>query len=251
MSGPFGKVFAQLWKGTLIGQPDEQLVFIYMVCNCSRDGLFDEMPEVIALHTGIPLERVLAAIKTLSAPDPRSRTPDAEGRRIVLSSDCRDWGWIIVNYEHYRSLRDSELRREQTREAMQRHRDKVRELKALTPANSEQGEPVKSTVSPSRGRGRSIEKKETPRLDWDPFEEVFWTRYPRKVGKDPARVKFDRHVRPLYAKAVGDEVPPEVVAFEAGLEAWCAYWSAHNTQLEYIPHPATFLNQGRWKDKPA
>ena len=120
----FAKVFASLWQGSMVGKADMQLVFIYMLANCTASGEFNQTPEVMAALTGLPVERVEEAIAALEAPDPRSRNSSQDGRRIVRLDDHRDWGWQIVNYSQYRENRDGEKRRVQTREATKRWREK-------------------------------------------------------------------------------------------------------------------------------
>ena len=68
------------------------------------------------------------------------------------------------------------------------------------------------------------------------FEE-FWALYPRKIAKAVARKAFSRlsEQQQLDAcKAIDDHL---------------AYWKAKETELEFIPHPATWLNQERWEDE--
>lgn len=117
----FGKVFASLWQGSMVGQRNAQHVFVYMIANADAEGFLDQTQEVIAALTGIPLDEVNKAIEMLSSPDPRSRSTDEEGRRIV-PLDARGWGWQIVNYAKYRAMRDEEVRRGQNRERMRRVR---------------------------------------------------------------------------------------------------------------------------------
>ena len=61
----------------------------------------------------------------LLKPDPVSRSKQADGRRIVPLDSHRDWGWIIVNYQHYRGLMDEEARKSYFRDAKKRQREKV------------------------------------------------------------------------------------------------------------------------------
>lgn len=68
--------------------------------------------------------------------------------------------------------------------------------------------------------------------------ETWWETYPRKVGKDAAAK--------AYAKA-HKSTGPETLA--AGLANACQVWKATNTEARFIPHPATWLNQGRWADE--
>jgi hypothetical protein len=75
-------------------------------------GTVDMTPEAIARLTTIPLEHIKTGLIALEQPDPESRTPGEDGRRIVRLSAERLWGWRIVNYEHYRTIRSAEERRE-------------------------------------------------------------------------------------------------------------------------------------------
>ena len=68
----------------------------------------------------------------------------------------------------------------------------------------------------------------------DPDFEEFWDAYPRKVGKDAARL--------AYAKA---RIRASAGNIIAGLAR--ARWPR---DPQYIPHPSTWLNQGRWQDGP-
>ena len=72
------------------------------------------------------------------------------------------------------------------------------------------------------------------------FDE-FWTAYPRKVGKAAARRAY------LVARK-GGEWPGAAAVLEAVEVAKTSKdWKKSNGQ--YIPHPATWLNQGRWADE--
>ncbi len=72
----------------------------------------------------------------------------------------------------------------------------------------------------------------------DDFEQ-FWLAYPKKVGKKAARVAWrnasDRPGLPSILEAVS-------------LARRSQQWMKENGQ--FIPHPATWLNQGRWSDQP-
>lgn len=68
------------------------------------------------------------------------------------------------------------------------------------------------------------------------FDE-FWTLYPRKIAKAVARKSWSRlteNQQLQAAKALTDHL---------------AYWEAKETELEFIPHPATWLNQERFEDE--
>ena len=68
------------------------------------------------------------------------------------------------------------------------------------------------------------------------FDE-FWMMYPRKVAKAVARkawFKLNEDQQLLAAQAINNH---------------CEYWKAKETGLEFIPYPATWLNQERWEDE--
>jgi hypothetical protein len=90
--------------------------------------------------------------------------------------------------------------------------------------------PLSLTPSPSLPKNNSIKT-----LRHDPEFDTFWQEYPRKTAKEAARKAW------AGARArVGAE------AILTGLRA--AVWPL---EARFIPHPATWLNQGRWDDQPA
>ena len=64
----------------------------------------------------------------------------------------------------------------------------------------------------------------------------FWEVYPRKVGKQAARKAFDKIPVSVWPKLV-----PAVEAQKRSFQ-----WTREGGQ--FVPHPATWLNQGRWDD---
>ena len=86
-------------------------------------------------------------------------------------------------------------------------------------------------------RERETEKNPLPPKHEPPIPpgfDAFWNAYPKKVGKPKALQAFKRQVKGRLTELM------------AGLERWKAYW----TDPQYIPHPATFLNDRRWEDQP-
>ena len=120
----FVKLYASMYDGTLARRgPWEALVtFQQLLILCDRFGVVDIHPEVISRRTLIPLEVLEKGIAHLLKPDPESRRSDEDGRRIVPIDAGRAWGWRIVNYSHYRSMRDTDERREYQRNYMRKKR---------------------------------------------------------------------------------------------------------------------------------
>lgn len=125
----YGKLFAQMYDGTLGTKgPWKALVtFQQLIILADKNGVVDMTADAISRRTTIPLDIIQAGIAALLEPDPDSRSPDEEGRRIVPVSDSRDWGWRIVNYDHYRKIRSEEDRREYHRQYMRQRRASVKQ----------------------------------------------------------------------------------------------------------------------------
>ncbi len=71
--------------------------------------------------------------------------------------------------------------------------------------------------------------------------ERFWQAYPKKVGKDAARKAFD--------KRKPDDGLLTAMLSTVAVQRSSVEWAKDGGQ--YIPNPATWLNQGRWQDEVA
>lgn len=110
----------------------------------------------------------------------------------------------------------------------------------ISPSNQEINPP-----SPLPGGGLVLEPEAPEEGPKKPvytagFEE-FWQVYPRKVGKLAASKAYSRAVRILGAQGRS--------ALESAVKRYAAV--SRNADPQFIPHPATWLNQGRWDDSPA
>ena len=65
----------------------------------------------------------------------------------------------------------------------------------------------------------------------------FYAAYPRKVGKDAARRAYNAAIKRA-----------DHATIMAGLATYTA--AKAGTEAQYIAHPSTWLNQGRWDDEP-
>ena len=134
----YGKVFDSMFDGTLASRgPWQALVtFQQMIVLANPDGIVDMTAMAISRRTSIPLEIIELGIAELSKPDPESRTPDEDGRRIVLIDDHRSWGWQIVNHAKYQAMRNAAERREYLRVAQAERRERLRKEGVSTPVNN-------------------------------------------------------------------------------------------------------------------
>ena len=112
----FVKVFTSILDSTLAEDYLTRHVFEDLLKLADRDGNVDMTAAAIARRTAVPIEIVTRAIEKLSQPDPESRSTDEDGRRLLPLDAHRSWGWQIVNYLNYRSIRDEDDRRAYFRE---------------------------------------------------------------------------------------------------------------------------------------
>jgi len=179
----YAKLFTSIYQGTLRGQSHVLLVFTNLLAHADRDGIADIHPRAIAEEVGLTTEEVRVALQLLEQPDYESRSPEEEGRRIVRLDEHRAWGWRIVNYIKYRSIRNEEDRREQNREAQARFKAKAKAGKPES-AQVSRGQPQKAhteaeadvEAKPISGAPSSpdgSDKKRGSRLpeEWEPGED--------------------------------------------------------------------------------
>ena len=124
-------------------------------------------------------------------------------------------------------------------------RTRTESLKNRNTVNPSDGKPVTTkylslqstnntnTVEANASPERASKAKKTRYTEG--FEQ-FWTAYPRKVGKGGAFKAFLKADQPIAGLLVAVEK-------QKRSEQW------RKEGGQYIPHPATWLNQGRWDDE--
>lgn len=188
----YAKLFASLYQGTLRGCSDEILVFTNLLAHADSTGVVDKHWRAISEEVGISRERVEAAITNLEAPDAESRSPEEGGRRIVKMDEHRVWGWRIVNYGKYRSIRSEEDRRAQNRAAQERWRNKQNKPRKPPSAQAEAEAEAISREESERAQARQTKGKangQGTRLpeDWQPSPDL--ADFARDQGLDPTETR--------------------------------------------------------------
>lgn len=131
MSAGFTKLFSDILESTVWDLDAEtRIVWVTMLAMADAQGRVLAAVPGLAHRARVPREAVERALESFLGPDPDSRTPDMEGRRIVKI----DGGWALVNYQKYREKRHEEDRREYMRDLMRKRRSSVLAEK-LTGAN--------------------------------------------------------------------------------------------------------------------
>lgn len=219
----YGKIFESMYDGTLSADWKAMVTFQQFIVLADSEGVVDYTPPALSRRTGIPLEIIEHGIEKLEQPDKYSRSADSDGRRIVLIDDHRPWGWLIVNYEHYRDIAKQSDRRENTKERVRRFREKQaqdtdsKEMKRhVTPCNADVT-PLSVYVSVSK----SVVSK---------LKEV----YPKRAGSQP----WSRTEKAINARLQENHTADEILD---GAQRYADFVRATEKEgTEFVMMAATF-----------
>jgi hypothetical protein len=140
----FAKIFAQIFDSSISSDYMVRHIFMDLLVLADRDGVVDMTLDAISRRTNVPEELVAHAIAELMKPDRKSRSHEEQGCRLLAIDSHRDWGWQIVNYEHYRNIKDEEARRTYFRDKQRESRQSRRD------ASQTQSNAVKDNTIPSK-----------------------------------------------------------------------------------------------------
>jgi hypothetical protein len=95
----WAKLFSSIVTSTIWTEDNVTLrVWIALLATADAEGVVEGSVPGFANLARVSVEELEAAIEKLSSPDPHSRTPDKEGRRI----EAIEGGWLVLNYGKYR-----------------------------------------------------------------------------------------------------------------------------------------------------
>lgn len=205
----YGKLFVQMYDGTLgtKGPWQALITFQQLLILADQDGVVDMTAEAISRRTTVPLEIIQQGISELELPDPNSRTPDEEGKRITRLSADRDWGWHIVNYAKYRDIRSAEERRAY-------HRAYWHKRKAQHTQHTQHTQPKSTKVEvDTEVDAKALKSKPLARSQFNTGEVV--ERIPMIGGEEfEVRDSFARELERLYPAV-------DVPATLKQMRGWC------------------------------
>lgn len=102
----YGKVYQTMYTGSLYGSPP--IIFAvwgYAIANAHPPGLVELNPKLLAGIFATSEAEIEATIATLCGPDPRSRTKDNEGRRLIRRGE---YEYFVPTHERYRNYNQVE-----------------------------------------------------------------------------------------------------------------------------------------------
>jgi hypothetical protein len=222
VSGGFVKLYGTLLLGSSL--MDEALearwLFVCFLAEADETG-FVRCQTVgnAARLANLTHDQASKALEVLSSPDPKSTSPDDEGRRIVPAPG----GWRVVNYAKYREMRTQRQLRKTERQRRWRDRQ-ASTVDAVDAVRSEVSASASHSVSVSvegvQGEGRPSASQ--------PFYRPPGPANPLVAGRRP---DLERECLALVRElaAMTGEDPVEVLAHAA------SYEGARRTKL----NPAT------------
>lgn len=170
MTGNFVKLYGTILDSSIWGEPHATVrLWITMLAMADQNGAVNASVGGLARRANLTREECDAALTTLLSPDPDSKSPEHEGRRI----EAIEGGWLVLNHRAYRDLRtDKQIEvAERQRRFRERHAndaallvtDVTREAEAYTEAEEE------TTKAP---------------FEYPAEFDLLWKAYPRKAGSN-------------------------------------------------------------------
>lgn len=247
MPSLYTRVFTKILSSSIAEDWQVRHVFEDMFKMADRFGVVDMTREAFSRHINVPLDIVNRAIAALESPDSRSRDDDEEGRRIVRLDDHRDWGWKIVNWEKYDSIKtaaDQADRQRRHRQRLPQAPLQIPETQINTKTKTQPNLNPIPNPNPTGSDDVTCSNGDVTRHNGEALchFDIFWEAYPRKVGKLNAVNAWN--------KAVSAGVMPSIDALVDAVRAQCASQQWQKEGGQFIPHPATWLNNQRWTDVP-
>ncbi len=195
----FAKVFGQIFDSSIAEDYNCRRMFMDLLVLADSDGVVDMTPEAIARRINVPYTEVIKYIAELSQPDPASRSKMHEGRRIIPLDAERGWGWQIVNYRHYRTIRDEEARRSYFRD--QKRKQRKRAKKNVKDNSVDNG--GRCQIVPSASASASASSSAFPKgfeEEWKNFVEH------RKAKKAPMTARAQELIRETLAERPAEAI---------------------------------------------
>jgi hypothetical protein len=207
-------------------------VWITLLVMADSEGIVRTRAPGISHQARIPLDQTERALKIFSEPDDYSSTRDFDGRRIEETDD----GWVILNYKEYRKRLSKEAELERKRDWARKNRSvaKIATERLHVDGNSENSTQDK-TIQNNTIQEADNTKQDKKQTIYESKEFInFWEQYPKKVGK----LEAAKAIKKLLKKQSD---------YDTMIESLKTY--RFSKEKQYIPNPATWLNQRRWEDE--
>ena len=207
VSYTYTKLFSSITESTIWVEPyPTRILWVAMLAMADQHGrVWGSIPG-LARRANITLPETEQGLQAFLSPDPYSRTPDHEGRRI----ECIEGGWKLLNYAKHRAIKDEESQRVRKAKNAKDYRDRRR------------------IASPGSVTGVTDSHRASPQAEAEAEAEVEVLNLNSSdtIHSSPAAPKKARRVRSPTPKKGG---PSRHTVFRGMLEA---YWDHVNEGAE-------------------
>lgn len=179
MSGNFVKLYGTILDSSIWGEPHATVrLWITLLAMADQNGAVNASVGGLTRRANLTREECETALSVLLAPDPDSKSPEHEGRRI----EAIDGGWLVLNHRAYRDLRtDKQI---EVAERQRRFRERHANAGALPVTHVTREAEAYTEVDTT-----NTEEKRKGDYPAD-FDALLWKPYPRREGDNPKRAAF-------------------------------------------------------------
>jgi len=130
----YTKLFSSIITSTIWDEDDKtRILWITLLVMADQHGEVNSSIPGLARVSKMTVAQAVASLDKLLAPDPYSRTPDYEGRRIAPI----DGGWEILNHGKYRLLASRDDNKTANAARVRRHRERNSVTQNVTVCNGD------------------------------------------------------------------------------------------------------------------
>lgn len=163
-----------------------------------------------------------------------------EQSRFITTYSVQGQSYIkILNFEKHQNPHPNEKRSGSDIPDIDKNDNSINKLQNIVTNHEQDGTNRADSLIPLTDSPIPLPAKKPSReiaLVTDDDFDLFWQAYPKKTGKDAARKSWGKVNAPI-----------DDVIYSLGWQKQTEQWAKNGGQ--FIPNPATYLNQGRWKDE--
>lgn len=231
----FAKLDSGIVDSTLWMKPHDALrVWIALLAKSDSYGVVRIAAPALAHQCFLKPERLAQIMSEFCSPDPDSRTPDHDGRRL----QAIEGGWLILNYLRYRDMMQRKAASHAERQAKYREKIKVRDARVTVRVTGDTEADSREQIAESRSKRTTLPKATAlAEMEFD----VIWSVCAKKVGKAKAKKAY------LRLRKAGQLPDATVVRDALQRLQLTEQWTKQGRQ--YQPHLEAWLNRGGWDDE--
>jgi hypothetical protein len=108
----YGKAYESMYEGSMVGAGINVFAVWNYIIAANRGGYIEINPKLLAFILGGKESDIESALEFLQKPDPKSRSKDRNGSRLVKEGQFQ---YFVVNWAYYQHLKNEVDRREYNR----------------------------------------------------------------------------------------------------------------------------------------